>query len=264
MAAPQNTLKMRMARGDVVSGIWLATGEPYLAEIAATAGFDWLLIDGEHAPNDLRSMSAQLAVVRSSGSEPVVRLVSDDPNRIKMALDIGVQTLVIPMVNSAAQAREVVRATRYAPEGIRGSGAALGRATDFGKVTDYIATAHEQIAILAQIETRAAVNALDEILAVDGIDGVFVGPSDLSVDMGYQGSYEPQEFQKTVFDVISRARSIGKTAGIIAPEGSFLDGCRQAGLNFIALGADVMILSQALRDLAAGGKSKGGYLAARY
>ncbi len=259
MAAPVNTLKHRLAKGEMVNGIWLATGEPYLAEVAATAGFDWLLIDGEHAPNDLRSISAQLAIVRASGSAPVVRLVSDDPNRIKMALDFGAQTLLIPMVNTAEQARDVVRATRYAPDGIRGSGAALGRATDFGKVTDYIQTAHHEIAILVQIETQTAVANLDAILAVEGIDGVFVGPSDLSVDMGHGGSFEPQDFQGAVFDVIARARAAGKAAGIIAPEGAFLDGCRAAGLNLVGLGADIVIFAQVLRDMVAAGKSKGGY-----
>jgi 4-hydroxy-2-oxoheptanedioate aldolase len=180
MPAPVNTLKHRLQAGETLVGCWLGMAEPYLAEISATAGFDWLLIDGEHAPNDIRSMAAQLAVLEASGASTVVRLPDDDPAKIKQALDIGAQTLLIPMVESAAQAERIYRATRYPPLGFRGVGSALARASKFAAIPDYLTTADDQICVLVQVESRAGLEALDAILAIDGIDGVFIGPAPIS------------------------------------------------------------------------------------
>jgi 2-keto-4-pentenoate hydratase len=156
MPAPVNTLKHRLQAGETLIGCWLGMAEPYLAEISATAGFDWLLIDGEHAPNDIRSMAAQLAVLEASGASTVVRLPDDDPAKIKQALDIGAQTLLIPMVESAAQAERIYRATRYPPLGFRGVGSALARASKFAAIPDYLTTADDQICVLARLKAGPA------------------------------------------------------------------------------------------------------------
>jgi 4-hydroxy-2-oxoheptanedioate aldolase len=188
MPAPLNRLKQRLAAGETVFGCWLGMADPYAAEMASTCGFDWLLIDGEHAPNDLRTTMAQLQVIEPSPSLPVVRLRDDDPARIKQALDAGAQSLLIPMIETADQALRAVRATRYPPEGIRGVGSSLARASRFSAVPDYLTTANDQICLILQVESRAGLASLDGILALEGIDCVFIGPADLAADMGHLGN----------------------------------------------------------------------------
>lgn len=248
MPAPINTLKQRLATGEVLHGIWLGLAEPYAAEIAATAGFDWLLIDGEHAPNDIRSISAQLAVLGGEGA--VVRLRDDDPAGIKQALDIGAQTLLIPMIEDAGQAERAYRATRYPPEGFRGVGSALARASGFGAVPDYLTTANEQVCLILQVESAAGLRALDEILAVAGVDGVFIGPSDLAADMGYLGQPGHPEVRAAVLDALTRIRAAGRAAGVLTTDPGSIEDCKAAGANFVGVGIDVTILAGALRDLA--------------
>lgn len=187
MPAPVNHFKHRLKAGECLHGIWLGFANPYAAEMAATAGFDWLLIDGEHAPNDIRSIMAQLAILDGKGSASVVRLPDDDATLIKQALDIGAQNLLIPMIESAEQAERCLRAAHYPPAGFRGVGSALARASKFGSIPDYLTTANDEILVLLQVESRRGLDALDDILAVDGVDGVFIGPSDLAADMGYPG-----------------------------------------------------------------------------
>ncbi|RWR06186.1 aldolase/citrate lyase family protein [Paenirhodobacter populi] len=250
MPAPLNRLKRRLAAGEVTHGIWVGLADPYLAEIAATAGFDWLLIDGEHAPNDIRSLSAQVAVVAASDSVPVIRLPDDDPAKIKQALDIGAQTLLIPMIESGAQADRAVKACLYPPHGIRGVGSALARASRFAAIPDYLTTANDQICLIVQIESRAGLAALDEVLAVDGLDGVFIGPSDLAADMGYLGKPGHPEVQHAVLDAIRRIRAAGKAAGVLTTDPAFIEACKAAGATFVGVGIDVTLLAGALRALA--------------
>ena len=250
MPAPTNVLKQRLARGEVLHGLWLGLGDAYAAEIAATAGFDWLLIDGEHAPNDIRSLSRQLAVVLPSASAPILRLVDDNPAGIKQALDIGAQSLLIPMIESADQAERALRATRYPPQGFRGVGAGLARASHFGGIPDYLTTANAEICLVLQIESRKGLAALDACLAIDGIDGFFIGPSDLAADMGYLGQAGAPEVKAAVLDALARIRKAGKTAGVLASDPGFAAECRQAGANFIGVGIDVTLYANALRQLA--------------
>ena len=172
MPAPVNQFKADLAAGKQMYGCWAGFADPYATVVRGTAGFDWLVIDGEHAPNDLRSITAQLQVLQPSASHPIVRLPMGEDWLIKQVLDVGAQSLLIPMVESGAQAEGLVRATRYPPEGIRGSGAALGRASMFSDLPDYTVTANAQICLLVQVETVAGMEALDDILAVEGIDGV--------------------------------------------------------------------------------------------
>jgi 4-hydroxy-2-oxoheptanedioate aldolase len=225
----------------------LAWPNPYLAEISATAGFDWLLIDGEHAPNDIRSMAAQLAVLEASGASTVVRLPDDDPAKIKQALDIGAQTLLIPMVESAAQAERIYRATRYPPLGFRGVGSALARASKFAAIPDYLTTADDQICVLVQVESRAGLEALDAILAIDGIDGVFIGPSDLAADMGHIGKPAQPAVKDAVLDALRRIRAAGRIAGVLSMDPVYIADCRDAGANFLGVGIDVSLFAGAMR-----------------
>jgi len=224
--------------------------DPYAAEMASTAGFDWLLIDGEHAPNGLRSTMAQLAVIEPSPSLPVVRLRDDDPARIKQALDVGAQSLLIPMVETAEQARRAVAATRYPPEGIRGVGSSLARASRFSAIPDYLATANDQIPLILQIESRAGLAALDDILALPGIDCVFIGPADLAADMGHLGNAAHPEVRAAVLDALTRIAASGKAAGMLSTEDAFIADCVKAGARFVGVGIDVLAYVGAMRTIA--------------
>ena len=250
MPAPVNRLKLRLAAGETVFGSWLGMADPYAAEMAATCGFDWLLIDGEHAPNDLRSTMAQLAVVDPSPSLPVVRLRDDDPARIKQMLDAGAQSLMIPMIETAEQALRALRATRYPPEGIRGIGSSLARASRFSAIPDYLKTANDQICLILQVESRAGLAALDDILAIDGIDCVFIGPADLAADMGHLGNAGHPEVRKAVMDAMARIAASGKAAGVLSTEDAFIADCVQAGARFVGVGIDVLAYVGAMRTLA--------------
>jgi len=251
MPAPENLLKRRLAAGEVLHGLWVGLAEAYPAEIAATAGFDWLLIDGEHAPNDLRSIAAQLAVLRQGPAPVLVRLPDDDPAKIKQALDIGAQSLLIPMVESADQAARILRASRYAPEGFRGVGAGLARASGFSGIPDYLTTANAQVCVLVQVETVRGLAALDAILALKDLDGVFIGPADLAADMGHLGNAGHPDVEAAILDALARIRAAGKAAGIMGSDPAFLARCTAAGANFVAVGIDVVVLAQSLRALAA-------------
>ena len=251
MPAPHNTLKHRLAAGEVLYGAWLGLADAYAAEIAGTAGFDWLLIDGEHAPNDIRSMSAQISVLRHGPTAPIVRLVDDDPAKIKQALDIGAQSLLIPMIESGEQALRALRATRYPPQGIRGIGSALARASNFAAIPDYLTTANDEICLILQVESRAGLAALDDILAIPGLDGVFIGPSDLAADMGHIGKPAMPEVKSAVLDALTRIRAAGKTAGVLTTDPAYIADCISAGANFVGVGIDVTLYAAAMRQLAA-------------
>lgn len=251
MPAPTNILKKRLAAGKVLHGCWLGMADAYVAEIAASCGFDWLLIDGEHAPNDIRSLSQQLAAVLGSGSAPIVRLPDDDTAKIKQVLDIGAQNLMIPMVETAAQAERILRATRYPPEGIRGVGSSLARASRFSAIEDYLSTANAEICLIVQVESCAGLAALDEILAINGIDAVFIGPADLAADMGHLGQADHPEVKAAVLDALRRIRAAGRTAGVLSTNTAYIDDCKAAGANFVAVGIDVTVYASAMRALSA-------------
>ena len=202
MPAPHNPFKAAIKSGKPQMGCWLGLADPYVAEISAHAGFDWLLIDGEHAPNDLRSIIAQAQVIAASGSHAAVRPVIGETWMIKQLLDGGIQTLLVPMVESADQAREMVAAVTYPPDGVRGVGSALARASQFAAIPDYLTTAQDEICLLLQVENRKGMEALDDILQVEGVDGVFVGPSDLAADMGHIGQAGHPEVKAAVLDAM--------------------------------------------------------------
>lgn len=256
MPAPKNSFKQALIDGRRLIGCWSSFGEAITAEIMGKAGFDWLVVDGEHAPNDIRSIRDQLMALSASLTHPVVRVPVGDTALIKMVLDVGAQTILVPMVNSAEQARELVRACRYPPEGVRGVGAAATRATGYGSVTDYVQTADDQICLLVQVEDRAGLAVLDDILAVDGVDGVFIGPADLSTDMGFHGNSAAPEVQANISDAITRIKSAGKAPGILGTNDVARQAYLEMGAQFLAVGIDVMLLSQAAHALATKWKEK--------
>ena len=261
-----NPFKERLRKGEVQIGLWLSSTTSYMAEIAATSGYDWLLIDGEHAPSDLRTTLSQLQSIAAYPSQAVVRPPIGSVQLIKQLLDIGAQTLLIPMVETVEQAELMVKAVRYPPEGIRGVGAALARATRWNSIPDYYAKAHENICLLIQIESVTGLENLDEILKVDGIDGVFIGAVDLSATMGYQGNPNHPEVQKAVIDAIQRIRASGKAAGILSTAHEVTQKYIDLGTEFVAVGVDTSVLMNSLRELLAKYKdgtevvkSEGGY-----
>lgn len=256
MSAPKNSFKQALKNGDRQIGCWSSFAEAIATEIMGTAGFDWLVIDGEHAPNDIRSIRDQLMALAASPSHPVVRVPVGETALIKMVLDIGAQNILVPMVESADQTRELVRACRYPPEGLRGVGAGAARATGYGSVADYIQTADAQICLLVQVENRAGMAELDDILAVDGVDGVFIGPADLSTDMGYQGNSAAPEVQVAIADAIARIKAAGKAPGILGTNDKANQAYLEMGAQFLAVGIDVMLLAQASQALAAKWKAK--------
>lgn len=247
MPAPKNILKARMKAGDVLAGCWLSLSSPYTTEVASTAGFDWLLLDGEHSPNDMPMLLAQLQVM---GNVPaVVRLPDGDPVKIKQALDIGAQSLLIPMVDTAEEAEALVRACRFPPAGTRGVGAFLARASRFGAIPDYVATADAEICLIVQIESSSALENLDEILAVEGVDAAFIGPSDLAADLG--GAPAEPEMRRLVMETLKRIDIAGCCAGVFSSDKDYLAEAKNAGARFLGVGADVTLLADALRARAA-------------
>lgn len=230
-------------------GLWVGLADAYGTEIAANAGYDWLLIDGEHAPSDLRTTLSQLKSIAAYPSQAVVRPPIGSVQLIKQLLDIGAQTLLIPMVESVEQAELMVKAVRYPPEGVRGVGAALARATRWNSIPDYYATAHENICLLIQIESVEGLANLDDILKVEGIDGIFIGAVDLSATMGYEGNPNHPEVQKAVIDAIQRIRASGKAAGILSTQHEATEQYLALGTEFVAVGVDTSVLMQSLRTL---------------
>ncbi|UBV45033.1 4-hydroxy-2-oxoheptanedioate aldolase (plasmid) [Deinococcus taeanensis] len=251
MTAPDlhNPFKAALARREAQIGLWLALGDPYSAEIVAGAGLHWLLIDGEHAPNDVRSTLSILQALAAYPVTPVVRPPIGHTHLIKQYLDLGVQTLLIPMVETAAQARDLVAATHYPPRGVRGVGSAIARASRWNAAADYVHHADEQVCLLVQVESAAGLAALDDILTVDGVDGVFIGPADLSASLGHRGNPGHPEVQGAILNAVTRITAAGRAAGILCTEAQ-ADLYLQAGCTFVAVGVDTSLLARATRDLA--------------
>ena len=263
LQTPTNRFKQAMAQRQAQIGLWLGLADAYSTEILAGTGYDWLLVDGEHAPNDLRSILHQLQAIASAASatsalppgvqppHPVARVPVGDTALIKQFLDLGVQTLLVPMVDTAEQARQLVRATRYAPEGVRGMGSALARSSRWQAYPQYVHEANQQICLLVQAETVEAMANLDAIAATPGVDGVFIGPADLSASMGHPGNPGHPEVQAAIHDGIARILRAGKAPGILATTESQARQWLAAGALFVAVGVDTMLLASAAQDLLA-------------
>lgn len=239
------------AAGRPLAGMWVCSGSPLVAELCAGSGLDWLLIDAEHSPNGLESILAQLQAVHGYPVQAMVRPPVNDTVLIKQYLDLGVQNLLIPMVNSAAEAEAAVAATRYPPEGVRGVGSALARAARWNRIPDYLARASETVSVTVQIESEAAVAAVENILAVEGVDAIFLGPSDLAASMGLLGQQEHPRVRAAVEHCLAAATAAGKPAGVNAFNPSTARGYMAAGAAFVLVGADVSILARGSEALAA-------------
>ncbi|MDW3686606.1 4-hydroxy-2-oxoheptanedioate aldolase [Cupriavidus sp. CV2] len=247
----QNAFKAALAASQPQIGLWLSMASPYLAEVSATAGFDWLLIDGEHAPNDLRGTLHALQAVAPYRSQPVVRCVAGEVPLIKQLLDIGAKNLLVPMVDTAEQAAALVSATRYPPQGIRGVGSAVGRASQWNARADYLAVADDEICLLVQAETVKALENLEAICAVDGVDGVFIGPADLAASMSHRGNPGHPEVQAAIEGAMRTIVASGKAAGTLTSDPALARRYLALGCTFVATGVDVLVYAGAARRLAA-------------
>ncbi|MGH1411897.1 MAG: aldolase/citrate lyase family protein [Pelagimonas sp.] len=249
MPAPVNPLKLALANKQVQVGCWVGLANSYAAEIMGTAGFDWLLVDGEHAPNDLRSIMGQLQVIDPSPSHAVVRVPVGDVALIKQVLEVGAQSVLVPMVESAEQAQEMVRAVQYPPRGTRGVGAALARSSGFDAIENYATTADDQMCLILQIENRNGLAALDDILKLDHIDAIFVGPADLAADLGYLGQAGHPEVEAIIAETLAKILASGKAAGILTTDLEAAKRYIDLGATFVGTGVDVLLFAKAARDL---------------
>jgi 4-hydroxy-2-oxoheptanedioate aldolase len=242
MDMPINAFKRAIKTGTLQIGLWSSLSDSISVEILAASGIDWILLDTEHAPNELPMVCRQLQAMDSGTAHPIVRPPWNDAVMIKRFLDAGAQTLLIPMVQTVEEARRVVAAARYPPHGIRGF-ASAARASGFGRISGYYERCQEEICAVVQIETRVALDNLEEIAGVEGIDGLFIGPGDLSADLGYLGNASHPEVVRVIDKAIARIRACGKPAGILTNEElapHYID----RGCVFVGVGSDVGLLSK--------------------
>jgi len=246
------SFRERLASSDrALIGMWACSGSTLVTEVAAGSGLDWLLIDMEHSTNTLESVLLQLQTVAAYPITPLVRVPSNDTVAIKQILDLGAQNLIVPMVSSADEARAAVAATRYPPAGVRGVGSALARSARWNRVDGYLHESAQHTSLTVQIETAAGVDAAAEIAAVDGIDAVFVGPSDLSASMGLLGQQTHPDVVAAVEKVFTAVKAAGKPVGVNAFDPAAADAYVAGGADFVAVGADVALLARASEALAA-------------
>lgn len=244
MELPKNSFKTKLRGGDQQIGLWCTLPGSYVAELLAGAGFDWMLLDTEHSPGDPLTVYAQLQAIAAYGVSPVVRPAANDITLIKRFLDLGAQTLLIPYIQTAEEARQCVAATRYPPDGVRGV-SAVTRATRFGRVKGYGKRAEEELCLLVQVETSEALDRVEEIAMVAGIDGVFIGPGDLAASLGYVGQPDHPDVKAAISDAISRIRACGKPVGILTSNSSYAKQCIDMGTTFTAVGVDASLLANA-------------------
>lgn len=250
MPAPTNKLKKALAAGEMQIGLWLGTAHPMIAEIGASAGYDWCLIDGEHAPNDIPTILAQLQAMSGGDASVVVRVPVGQDWVIKQVLDIGAQTVMVPMVETADQAAAMARAVRYPPDGVRGMAASMVRASGYDLQPDYLDNANDEICLIVQVESAAAIENIDAIAGTEGVDVVFIGPADLSADMGFTGNQNAPEVVAAIKHAVERIKAAGKAAGIITYGGGQYSYFNDIGVTFLGLGADVSVIAKSLRELA--------------
>jgi 4-hydroxy-2-oxoheptanedioate aldolase len=254
MDLPANSFKRALRAGKAQIGLWSSLSSNYTVEVIAGAGFDWILLDSEHSPADLENLLTQLQAAAPYPTHAVVRVPWNDMVTIKRTLDVGAQSLLIPYVNTPDEASKAVSYTRYPPAGLRGV-AGTTRATRFGRVKDYAKRAHEEICVLVQVETQQALDNLDAICAVDGVDGVFIGPADLHASLGYTGETANPKVKPLIDDAIRRIRKSGRAPGILTPNEADARHWLECGALFVAVGSDSGILARGAEALAARFKS---------
>jgi 4-hydroxy-2-oxoheptanedioate aldolase len=247
----KNTFKAALCERRLQIGLWQALANPYAAEICATAAFDWLLFDGEHAPNDVPSLLSQLQAVAAYSCSPVARPPCSEAWLIKQYLDIGVSSLLVPFVETQEQAHVLVQAMRYPPQGIRGVASGLVRASRWNRIPDYLECANSEACLLVQIESPAGLQNLSAIARVEGVDGVFLGPADLAATLGHLGAPDHPEVQATIERAIGKILACGKPAGILAADPVLARRYIELGCTFVAVGSDVGLLARGTRALRA-------------
>ncbi len=258
MNTPVNLFKQALKDKRPQIGLWMGLASAYTAEICALAGFDWLVIDGEHAPNDLSSIQAQLQTLAAyPTSHPVCRVPVGETALIKQYLDLGAQNILVPMVDTAEQAAQLVQAMRYPQDDGRGGvrGMAGARASRWGHYSDYFKRANEEVCLLVQVESREALKNLDAIVATPGVDGVFIGPADLSASMGHVGNAAHPDVQVAIAEAIARILKAGKAPGILTPDRQLAEQYLKLGAVFVAVGLDTQILMRQTAELVAHFKS---------
>lgn len=236
----ENPFKAALAAGKVQYGVWMDTASPLLAEMAATCGYDWMTFDGEHAPNTVQTLLGQLQAVTAYDTHPLVRVVEGTAANIKQVLDIGFKTVMVPMVDTREQAEAMVAAMRYAPEGLRGAGAAVTRASRWNREPGYAKTAKKHLCLIVQAESPRALANIEAVAALDGVDGIFIGPVDLATAMGFHGDTTRPEVLAAVEDGLKRIRAAGKGAGIFALDPGFAEQCVAWGANMVAVACDAL------------------------
>lgn len=239
-----NSFKAALRDGRRQIGLWCTLSSPFATEVVAGSGYDWLLLDTEHSPGDPLTVLPQLQVIAGYPTvSPVVRPAANDPVLIKRFLDAGAQTLLIPYIQSAAEAEAAVRATRYPPHGIRGV-SALTRATRFGRVPGYFDKATEETCVILQIETREALEAIEEIAAIPGVDALFIGPADLAASLGFGANQAHPDLRSEVISALKRIKSCGKPAGLLTGDSVLQKQALEAGVGFLAIGVDAGMLAR--------------------
>lgn len=249
MDLPRNAFKHAIAEGRLQIGLWSSLCSSIAADVLSDSGFDWILLDSEHSPNEVPSLLAQLQALARSETTPIVRPAWNDAVLFKRILDIGAQTLLVPYVQTPEEAERAVMATRYPPAGIRGV-TASGRASRFGRVSGYLKNADGEICLLAQVETGQALDRLEAIAGVEGVDGVFIGPGDLAASMGHIGELAHPEVQAAIEDAAKRLKAIGKPAGILTVNEEQARRYIDWGYTFVAVGMDLGLLSRGADALA--------------
>lgn len=237
---PRNAFKQALAENRRQVGLWVTFAHQPIAEVLADSGFDWLLFDMEHSPTDLHQVGQQLLAVRDRAVAPIVRVPILDMGWIKRVLDAGAPNIMVPNVRSAAEARDAVAFTRFAPEGLRGV-AGSTRAGNYTRYKDYMARANDEIGVVVQIESREALDELDAICRVPGVDAVFIGPSDLAASLGHRGQSNHPEVQAAIAQAFRTANAAGKAAGVLAADGK-ADHYFEAGATMVGVGTDLHLL----------------------
>lgn len=241
MTTRKNTFKSALVAGELQVGLWASSCSNIIVEVLANSGADWILLDTEHSPNEISNLVAQLQAMQNKTSSAIVRPAWNDKVLIKRILDLGAQTLLIPFVQNADEATAAVAATRYPPDGIRGV-AGSTRASDYGRNKDYLHTANDEIAVIVQIETGAALQEIEAIAAVPGVDAVFIGPSDLSASLGHINNAEHEDVQAAIKTAIEKLQSVGKPGGILAFNPEHAKRYIDWGFQFVAVGSDLSLL----------------------
>jgi 4-hydroxy-2-oxoheptanedioate aldolase len=252
---PHNSFKRALREGKPQIGLWVGMVNPSVAELLAGVGFDWLCLDAEHSPNDVRTVLAQLQAIAPYPVQAVVRPVHGASEILKQYLDIGVQTILVPMIETPEQAARVVAATRYPTRGHRGVASATTRASRWGRIERYFQRADEEVCVVVQVESVKGLANLAQIAAVEGVDGVFFGPADLAASMGYLGNPMEPQVQRSILEGIATVRQAGKSAGSLTADRTLARQYLSLGASFVAVGIDMMVLSQAAAELAAEFKS---------